>query len=371
MLVAPADEGAFEEQRYSERYSCAYDGTTIDELEPRSFSFNSPHGACPACTGLGIRLELSVDRIIPDRSRSIPDGAMAPWRTVPTELSWRLKTTKAIMDAHGWDYRAPVQALAPRRSSTSSSPGAVRRWRSAIATSAARTPTWRPSRAWSPTSSGATARPNSEYIRTELEKYMVERPCPTCGGQAPQAGGPRGHHRRPRHRGRGGQVGERGARLGGRPARRPQRARDGHRPHGHQGDRPAASASWQTWASTTSPSTAPARRSRAARRSASGWRRRSAPASWASSTSSTSPPSASIRRTTPSSSPRSFGSGHRQHAPRGRARRGDHPGGRLGRGVVVRDRLLEHAPHRVDVVAREAPVPPASRFPEPSSRSQS
>ena len=114
MLVAPADAGAFEEQRYSEKYSCAYDGTTIDELEPRSFSFNSPHGACPACTGLGIRLEFSVERIIPDRSRSIPDGAMAPWRTVPTELSWRLKTTKAIMDAHGWDYRAAHRGPAPR-----------------------------------------------------------------------------------------------------------------------------------------------------------------------------------------------------------------------------------------------------------------
>ena len=104
MLVAPADEGAFQEQRYSEKYSCAYDGTTIDELEPRSFSFNSPHGACPDCTGLGIRLEFAVDRIIPDRSRSIPDGAMVPWRTVPTELSWRLKTTKAIMDAVSYTH---------------------------------------------------------------------------------------------------------------------------------------------------------------------------------------------------------------------------------------------------------------------------
>ena len=55
MLAAPADEGAFDEQRYSERYSCAYDGTTIDELEPRSFSFNSPHGACETCSGLGSR----------------------------------------------------------------------------------------------------------------------------------------------------------------------------------------------------------------------------------------------------------------------------------------------------------------------------
>ncbi len=53
VVIAPADPGAFEEQQFSERYSCPIDGTTIDELEPRSFSFNSPHGACPECTGLG------------------------------------------------------------------------------------------------------------------------------------------------------------------------------------------------------------------------------------------------------------------------------------------------------------------------------
>ena len=57
MVVAAADPGGFEEQRYSEKYSCPFDGYTIDELEPRSFSFNSPHGACPMCTGLGVRME--------------------------------------------------------------------------------------------------------------------------------------------------------------------------------------------------------------------------------------------------------------------------------------------------------------------------
>src|SRR6476659_2197022 len=81
VVVAPADPGAFEEQQYSERYSCPIDGSTIDELEPCSFSFNSPHGACPECTGLGVRLEFDPERIIPDRTRSISQGALAPWRT--------------------------------------------------------------------------------------------------------------------------------------------------------------------------------------------------------------------------------------------------------------------------------------------------
>jgi excinuclease ABC subunit A len=176
MLVAAADEGTFDEQRYSEKYSCAYDGSTIDELEPRSFSFNSPHGACPDCTGLGIRLEFAVDRIIPDRSKSIPDGAMVPWRTVPTELSWRLKTTKAIMDAHGWDYHAavedlPAEALDYLLLARKAEKVEVRYKHE------------RGENSYVATFEGVVTNlerryreTESDYIRTELEKYMVERP---------------------------------------------------------------------------------------------------------------------------------------------------------------------------------------------------
>jgi len=76
MVVAPADPGAIEEQRYSELYSCPFDGTTLDELEPRSFSFNSPHGACSACTGLGVRLEVDPERVVPNRNLSVREGAL-------------------------------------------------------------------------------------------------------------------------------------------------------------------------------------------------------------------------------------------------------------------------------------------------------
>ena len=251
MLVAPADPGAFEEQRYSERYSCAYDGTTIDELEPRSFSFNSPHGACPACTGLGIRLEFSVDRIIPDRSRSIPDGAMAPWRTVPTELSWRLKTTKAIMDAHGWDYRAPVQDLPPealdyllfaRRGEK-----VEVRYRHE-----------RGENSYLATFEGIVTNlerryreTDSEYIRTELEKYMVERPCPTCGGRRlkPEALGVTIDDRD--IAARRGHVGERGARLGRRACPTSSTSARWPSPAWSPRRSARASASWPTSASTT------------------------------------------------------------------------------------------------------------------------
>jgi excinuclease ABC subunit A len=67
------------ERMYSEHLACLYDDLSFDELEPRSFSFNSPWGACPDCTGLGTKLEVDPELIIPDESKSLADGAIAPW----------------------------------------------------------------------------------------------------------------------------------------------------------------------------------------------------------------------------------------------------------------------------------------------------
>ncbi len=183
MVVAPMDAGAFDEQRYSERYSCPFDGTTIDELEPRSFSFNSPHGACPACTGLGVRLELDPARIIPDTGRSVADGAVAPWRALPAESSWRLKMTAAVFRAHGWDVKAPVRDLPPEALQyllyAEKEEKVIVRYRHE-----------RGENSYKATFEGVITNlerryreTESEYIKTELEKYMVERPCPGCQGR--------------------------------------------------------------------------------------------------------------------------------------------------------------------------------------------
>src|SRR5205823_6865786 len=72
-----ADSG--EVRTYSERFACLHCGTSMPELEPRMFSFNSPHGACPRCTGLGSQQEIDPDLLVPDGSVSISDGALVPW----------------------------------------------------------------------------------------------------------------------------------------------------------------------------------------------------------------------------------------------------------------------------------------------------
>ena len=187
VVVAPAprdgDAPQFEERRFSERYSCPYDGTTIDELEPRSFSFNSPHGACPTCTGLGTQLVIDPDLVIPDRTRSIKAGALAPWNKMPTEISWRMKITEAVFASRGWRIDVPVKDLpdeaiefllyAPKDEKV------VVRYRHE-----------RGENSYVATFEGVVTNlerrfkeTDSEYIRTELEKFMVQKPCPTCKGR--------------------------------------------------------------------------------------------------------------------------------------------------------------------------------------------
>ncbi len=188
VLIAPAtredsSEPAFEERRYSERYTCPYDGTTIDELEPRSFSFNSPHGACPACTGLGTKLEIDPDLVIPDRSKSLAKGALVPWAKMPTDASWRLKILESITKAHGWSFTAPVRDL-PKEAVdyllyASKDEKVLVRYKHE-----------RGENTYKATFEGVVTNlerryreTDSEYIKTELEKYMVTRPCPVCQGR--------------------------------------------------------------------------------------------------------------------------------------------------------------------------------------------
>jgi excinuclease ABC subunit A len=187
VVIAPVPRDGqapdFDERRYSERYTCPYDGFTIEELEPRSFSFNSPHGACPTCTGLGTRLEIDPDLVIPDRSKSVLKGAVVPWSRMPTDASWRMKITEAVFNKHGWDPTKPIGALPDDALKHLLYAGkdeqVVIRYRHE-----------RGENTYKATFEGVVTNlerryreTDSEYIKTELEKYMVERPCPACGGK--------------------------------------------------------------------------------------------------------------------------------------------------------------------------------------------
>ena len=188
VLIAPAPRDGeapdFEERRYSERYSCPYDGFTIDELEPRSFSFNSPHGACPSCAGLGTKLEIDPALLIPDPSKSLTGGALGTGGLLSTDQSWRMKIIEAVCKAHGWDISAPWRKL-PEEARQHLLYAAKDQERVLV-----RYRHERGENTYKANFEGIVSNlerryreSDSDYIKAEIEKFMVTKPCPICGGK--------------------------------------------------------------------------------------------------------------------------------------------------------------------------------------------
>ncbi|WCJ51976.1 excinuclease ABC subunit UvrA [Lentilactobacillus buchneri] len=100
---------------FSEHYACPICGFTVGELEPRLFSFNSPLGACPDCDGLGMKLEVDEDLVVPDRTKTLAEGALAPWNSASSK--WYPNMLKQVCDAQGIDMDVPFNKL-PKKQQT-------------------------------------------------------------------------------------------------------------------------------------------------------------------------------------------------------------------------------------------------------------
>lgn len=184
IISSAAAEGSkptFEERLFSEKLGCPYDGTVMDDLEPRSFSFNSPHGACPECTGLGFRLEVDPERVI-DPDKSVLEGGLIPWSRSP-EGSWYLKVVTAAMKAKRWNPKTPIGDL----------PSAAQEYLLNAEREDRFTVTYENAsyrNTYKAAFEGIIANlerrhreTDSELVRVEIERYMVSRPCPECKGR--------------------------------------------------------------------------------------------------------------------------------------------------------------------------------------------
>ena len=169
------------ERMYSEHLACLYDDLSFDELEPRSFSFNSPWGACPDCTGLGTKLEVDPELIVPDESKSLADGAIAPWsgghisdyferliQALGETLGFRMDTPWAKLPARarqallrGYDLQVHVRyknRYGRERSYYTTFEGVI------------------------PWVERRHAEAESDSSREKFAGYMREVPCPSCHG---------------------------------------------------------------------------------------------------------------------------------------------------------------------------------------------
>ena len=110
-LVIALNEDTMDETLFSESLFCAYCNLSLPTLEPRLFSFNSPHGACPACTGLGTKLVLERDLVIPNKRLTIAQGAIKPWTRISGNQNSYLKLLEEVGAAHGFSIHEEVGKL--------------------------------------------------------------------------------------------------------------------------------------------------------------------------------------------------------------------------------------------------------------------
>jgi excinuclease ABC subunit A len=171
---------------FSERLACPEHGTTLSEIEPRTFSFNTPHGACPECQGLGSKLEIDPDRLIPDRSVSIADGAVVAmeWSNQSRERRgyyWQM--IEAVSEEYGIDLDAPVEELSTDHLDLSLYGTGDEEVQVRYVSREGRRSSFRA--AYEGIIGNLQRRyqeTQSDFIRTRIQEFMSERPCPVCGG---------------------------------------------------------------------------------------------------------------------------------------------------------------------------------------------
>jgi excinuclease ABC subunit A len=169
---------------FSEHFACPYCGISLPEIEPRTFSFNSPHGACPECQGLGTRLEVDPDLVIPNQELSLTDGAIVPWdRAREREDGYYWQLLQSVCQHYEIPLDVPLRELTTgQRQLILYGSGDERMsigyrnrhgdWRQYETTYEGVVPNLQ--RRYRETT--------SDYVRSKIENYMTHRPCPACGG---------------------------------------------------------------------------------------------------------------------------------------------------------------------------------------------
>jgi excinuclease ABC subunit A len=165
---------------FSERFACPEHGPSLVELEPRIFSFNSPHGACDRCTGLGSQMVIDPDLVVPDPALSINDGALAPW--AGSSSNYYEQVSEALAETYGIDLDTPWEEL-PAEAQEIFLNGADEPLQVTYRNRYGRR------RSYATRFEGIVANlqrryreTDSEFTREKIEEFMSLRPCPVCGG---------------------------------------------------------------------------------------------------------------------------------------------------------------------------------------------
>jgi excinuclease ABC subunit A len=168
---------------FSEHFACVHCGISLGEIEPRSFSFNSPHGACTACQGLGVKQEIDPNLVVPNVDLTLGEGAIVPWSRASTSDSFFAHLLDAVATHYNFSLDTAWNELAPEQQRVllygsrgepvtvnyKNKYGRERSYDTAF-------------EGVIPNLERRYKETTSDYIRSEIERYMAERPCPVCEG---------------------------------------------------------------------------------------------------------------------------------------------------------------------------------------------
>lgn len=179
-LIVVQDDTNKKTYSYSTKYACnKHPNVTIPELEPRLFSFNSPHGACPVCTGLGSRMEVDPELILPNGNLSIAEGAIRPWNRIRID-TWYQRKVAAVAEANGFSVHVPTGELTDKQIEIILYGTGERKYQIPLSGG----------RSYETTFEGVI--PNlerryreteSDFVKRDIERYMREKACNECHGQ--------------------------------------------------------------------------------------------------------------------------------------------------------------------------------------------
>jgi len=171
-----------EDRLFSEHFACHECGISLEEIEPRLFSFNSPYGACPSCSGLGTKLEIDPERIVPDISKSILEGAIKPWG-IPRG-HWYYIQIFSVADHYKVDITKPFRSLPKKFQNIVfyGSGGTHIKFNYKSSNGRARGEYYGPFEGVIPNLERRYRQTESQQIRTWIESFMHSIPCSECGG---------------------------------------------------------------------------------------------------------------------------------------------------------------------------------------------
>jgi excinuclease ABC subunit A len=173
-----------QEVLFSEHFACVYCGVSLGEIAPRTFSFNSPHGACPACSGLGLKLEIDPNLVIPDKELSLAEGAIQPWARNGAMSTWYSSVLESLAQRHRFSLSMAVKNL------TDSQLHLILYGDGGETVLATYEDRYGRMRQYYTTFEGVIPHlerrfreTDSDSVRADIERYMSSHPCPVCQGK--------------------------------------------------------------------------------------------------------------------------------------------------------------------------------------------